>query len=175
MWIIRVSFQNVVIHIGYLNDVMLPKSPRRHLISPRQQRWQKRLKAHYHTETDTQYNRDPLTFTTACYQTQLKSPPALTLPGLRPKIYDTHCHHLCSFPVASQDIVKCKSQLWQRRRCWLVSQQLYFKGGWRWGWLRWRNYREPVNNSVQSSLWVCSLVHAQRRQPRSPAWLDKIT
>ncbi len=24
---------------------------------------------------------------------------------------DTHCHHLCSFPVASQDIVKCKSQL----------------------------------------------------------------
>lgn len=23
----------------------------------------------------------------------------------------THCHHLCSFPVASQDIVKCKSQL----------------------------------------------------------------
>ena len=97
--------------IGYLNDVMLPKSPRRHLISPRQQRWQKRLKAHYHTETDTQYSLDPLRFTTACYQTQLKSPPALTLPGLRPKIYDTHCHHLCSFSVASQDIVKCKSQL----------------------------------------------------------------
>lgn len=24
---------------------------------------------------------------------------------------DTHCHHLCSVPVASQDIVKCKSQL----------------------------------------------------------------